>query len=66
MAQDALDQLVLSPLDEADDLHHAAFIQIPAQIIRGGRRIVYRLLSWNAWQQVLFRLLDQLRPPLRC
>lgn len=43
-----------------------AFIQMPAQIIRGGRRIVYRLLSWKAWQQVLFRLLDQLRLPLRC
>ena len=43
-----------------------AFMQMPAQIIRGGRRIVYRLLSWNPWQQVLFRLLDQLRLPLRC
>jgi len=44
----------------------SAFIQMPAQIIRGGRRIVYRLLSWNPWQQVLFRLLEQLRLPLRC
>lgn len=43
-----------------------AFIQMPAQIVRGGRRIVVRLLSWNPWQQVLFRLLDQLRLPLRC
>lgn len=43
-----------------------AFIQMPAQIIRGGRRIVYRLLSWNPWQQVLFRLLEELRLPLRC
>jgi hypothetical protein len=43
-----------------------AFMQMPAQIIRGGRRIVYRLLSWNLWQHVLFRLLDQLRLPLRC
>ena len=43
-----------------------AFMQMPAQIIRGGRRIVYRLLSWKAWQPVLFRLLDQLRLPLRC
>lgn len=43
-----------------------AFMQMPAQIIRGGRRIVYRLLSWNPWQQVLFRLLEQLRLPLRC
>lgn len=37
-----------------------AFIDVPAQIVRSGRRIVYRLLSWNAWQPVFFRLLDQL------
>ncbi len=43
-----------------------AVINMPAQIVRGGRRIVYRLLSWNPWQQVFFRLLDQLRLPLRC
>ena len=41
-------------------------IHMPAQIVRGGRRIVYRLLSWNRWQQVFFRLLDQLRLPLVC
>jgi hypothetical protein len=44
----------------------AAMMRIPAQIIRAGRRIVYRLLAWNPWQHVFFRLLDQLRPPLRC
>jgi hypothetical protein len=43
-----------------------AMIQIPAQIVRTGRRIVYRLLSWNPWQHVFFRLLDQLRLPMRC
>lgn len=43
-----------------------AMIRIPAQIVRSGRRIVYRLLSWNPWQHVFFRLLDQLRLPLRC
>jgi len=42
------------------------FVQMPAAIIRTGRRIVYRLLSWNPWQHVFFRLLDQLRLPLRC
>ena len=41
-------------------------INMPAQIVRGGRTIVYRLLSWNPWQRVFFRLLDQLRLPLRC
>jgi hypothetical protein len=43
-----------------------AMVQLPAQIIRTGRRIVYRLLSWNPWQHVFFRLLDQLRLPMRC
>lgn len=43
-----------------------AMIQIPAQIITAGRRIVYRLLGWNPWQHVFFRFLDQLRQPLRC
>ena len=42
-----------------------AVIAIPAQIIRSGRRIVYRLLSWNTWQSVVFRLLEQLARPLR-
>jgi hypothetical protein len=44
----------------------SALIQVPAQIIRGGRRILCRLLAWNPWQHVFFRLLDQLRRPLRC
>jgi len=38
-----------------------AFIQIPAQIIRTGRRIVFRLLAWNGWQPVFFRAVDQLQ-----
>jgi len=38
-----------------------AFIRIPCQIIRAGRRIIYRLLGWNPWQGILFRLLDVLR-----
>ena len=43
-----------------------AMINIPAQIVRTGRRIVYRFLSWNPWQHVFFRLLDNLRVPMRC
>lgn len=43
-----------------------AFILMPAQVVRRGRKIVYRLLSWNPWQHVLFRLLEQLHLPLRC
>jgi hypothetical protein len=43
-----------------------ALINVPAQIITTGRRIIYRLLSWNPWQSAFFRLLDALRLPLRC
>jgi hypothetical protein len=43
-----------------------AFVRVPAQIIRGGRRIVYRLLSWNPWQSTLLRAADAWRRPLRC
>jgi hypothetical protein len=38
-----------------------AFVRLPCQIIRTSRRLVYRLLSWNPWQPVFFRLLDVLR-----
>ncbi len=38
-----------------------AMMRMPCQIIRTSRRLVYRLLSWNPWQPVLFRLLDVLR-----
>jgi len=43
-----------------------AWINIPAQIIRTSRKIVYRLLSWNPWHNAFFRLLDALNQPLRC
>lgn len=43
-----------------------AFMRVPAQIVRGGRKIVYRLLSWNRWQSVLLRAADAWRHPLRC
>jgi hypothetical protein len=38
-----------------------AFMRLPCQIIRTSRKLVYRLLSWNPWQPVLFRALDVLR-----
>ena len=43
-----------------------AFITLPCQIVRAGRRIVYRLLSWNPWLRVFFRGVQALRSPLRC
>jgi hypothetical protein len=38
----------------------AALIEMPCQIVRGGRRLVYRLLSWNPWQGVFLRLVERL------
>ena len=43
-----------------------AFMQMPAQVVRSGRRVVLRLLSWNPWQTVFLRGVDGLRHPLRC
>ena len=38
----------------------AAMIEIPCQVVRGGRRLVYRLLSWNPWQGAFLRLVERL------
>ena len=42
-----------------------AFMRLPCQIVRTGRRIVYRLLSWNSWSEVFFRGVDALREGLK-
>jgi hypothetical protein len=39
----------------------AAFIEMPCQIIRGARRLIYRLLSWNPWQGMFLRLVERLQ-----
>jgi DDE family transposase len=38
-----------------------AFVRLPCQIVRTGRRLLYRLLSWNPYQPIFFRLVDVLR-----
>jgi hypothetical protein len=38
-----------------------ALIQMPCQVVRTSRRIVYRLLSWNPWQGVFLRLVERLQ-----
>jgi hypothetical protein len=43
-----------------------AFMRVPCQIVRTGRRIVYRLLAWNPWQHVFLRGVDALQCPMRC
>jgi len=43
-----------------------AMIQVPCQVVRTGRRIVYRLLSWNPWQGVFLRLVERLHGRRLC
>ncbi len=38
-----------------------AFVRIPCQIVRTGRRLVYRLLAWNRYLPIFFRLVSHLR-----
>jgi hypothetical protein len=43
-----------------------AMIQVPCQVVRTSRRIVYRLLSWNPWQGVFLRLVERLHGRRLC
>jgi Transposase DDE domain group 1 len=38
-----------------------AFMRLPCQLVRTGRRLIYRFLSWSPWQRVFFRTFGQLR-----
>ena len=38
-----------------------AFVRLPCQIVQTGRRLVYRLLSWNPYQRIFWRLVSVLR-----
>jgi hypothetical protein len=39
----------------------AAVIAMPCQILRSGKRWIYRLLSWNPWQGMFLRLVERLQ-----
>jgi hypothetical protein len=43
-----------------------AMIQVPCQIVRTSRRLIYRLLSWNPWQGVFLRLVERLHGRRLC
>jgi len=38
-----------------------AMMRLPVQIVNTGRRLVYRILAWNPWLNVFFRLTDRLK-----
>ena len=46
--------------------YRAAFIELPCQIVRGGRRLLFRMLSWNPWQGVFLRLVERLHECWLC
>jgi hypothetical protein len=46
-------------------------MRVPCQVVKTGRQLVLRLLVWNHWQPLFFRLADQFAPtrrshPRRC
>ena len=43
-----------------------AFMQMPCQIVKTGRRILYRLMSWTPWQHVFLRLVERLHGRQLC
>jgi hypothetical protein len=43
-----------------------ALVNMPAQVVRTGRRLLVRLLNWNEWTPVFFRLARAVAYPLRC
>ena len=43
-----------------------ALIQVPCQVVRTCRRVVFRLLSWNPWQGVFLRLVERLHGARLC
>jgi transketolase len=38
-----------------------ASVRLPCQIVRTGRRLIYRLLAWNPYQRICWRLVSALR-----
>jgi hypothetical protein len=38
-----------------------AFVRLPCQVLRTGRKLVYRLLGWNPHLPIFFRLAGSLR-----
>ncbi len=43
-----------------------SFMMVPAQIVKQGRKIIYRLLSWNPLQPVFVRAVDNINTRYLC
>jgi hypothetical protein len=46
--------------------YREAFLRMPCQLVRTGRQLIYRFLSWNPWQGVLLRLVERLHACRLC
>ena len=46
--------------------YREAFLRMPCQLVRAGRRLIYRFLSWNPWQGALLRLVERLHACRLC
>jgi hypothetical protein len=46
--------------------YREAFLRMPCQLVRTGRRLIYRFLSWNPWQGALLRLVERLHACRLC
>jgi hypothetical protein len=46
--------------------YREAFLRMPCQLVRTGRRLIYRFLSWNPWQGVFLRLVERLHTRRLC
>ena len=44
----------------------SVMLRIPCQIVKTGRRIIYRIMSWNPWTPSLLRLAEAMHYPMRC
>ena len=41
------------------------FLRLPAQVLKTGGQLIVRLLAYDAWQPIFFRLVDQFLPAAR-
>jgi Transposase DDE domain group 1 len=46
--------------------YRESFLRLPCQLVRTGRRLIYRFLSWNPWQGVFLRLVERLHACWLC
>ena len=46
--------------------YRESFLRMPCQLVRAGRRLIYRFLSWNPWQGAFLRLVERLQACRLC